>query len=162
MPIPFGPDENLEPSEPTPAEALIEAKQRAVHAWYRFAHDRNLQARVPDWRTSTAPDGTPKLSVEVVGPGAAHVLHLFASCYPLILGQPGDLQPTFTYDTPGRTSCVWRTGGVWVELWHPDTATGPHTPDGPVPAPQAPRTTRRPSGRLPFVRRTKTPKETLT
>lgn len=120
------------------SEALITEKEHAVHAWYLFTQGSNLKAIVPDWRTSTSP-GTPHLSAEVVGPDAAEALHFFASDYPLVLGRPGDQRPVADYSVPGRVSCVWRSNGVWVELWHPDTqkttsqsAPAPPRPQGPV------------------------------
>ncbi|MFD7995581.1 hypothetical protein [Streptomyces mexicanus] len=136
--------------------ALTAAKLHAIHAWTLFTRDRNLAARVPDWRTSTAPDGSPHLSAEVAGPGAAHALHAFAADYLLILGKPGDVRPQFDYSRPGRISCVWRSGGVWVELWHPEEVAGlpaavPSEPEAGV---------SRASGRFLFTRRSK--KETTT
>jgi hypothetical protein len=44
---------------------------------------------------------------------------------------------------PGRVVCVWRTGGVWVELWHHDRPTA--VVPTPAVMPQS-----RPSGRLSF------------
>lgn len=136
--------------------ALADAKKDAQRAWYLFANGRQFQAKVPDWRVGSTPDGAPRLSVEVVGLDAATALRLFAGEYPLILGQLGDQRPAFDYSTPGRITCVWRESGVWIELWHPEAVA--------VPAPARPsaprRSLSRPSGRLPFGRRNKTPKET--
>jgi hypothetical protein len=149
------------------AQALEAAREHAIKAWYLFTGNRGLKARIPDWRTSTAPDGSPVLSVEVAGPGAAHALNLFASQYYLILGHPGDLRPQFDITVPGRTVLVWRHTGVWVELWHPDTL--PATPEPVQPAPEADtalisaathRPLLGPGGRLTFTRRSK--KETTT
>lgn len=158
---------------PAPAQTLEDAKDHAIKSWYLFTDNRGLKARIPDWRTSTAPDGSPALSVEVVGPGAAYALSLFASQYHLVLGHPGDQRPQFDYSVPGRTSCVWRRAGVWVELWHPDTLPASPQPVPPVSAPAevaAPGTSGRnprgglfgPSGRLVFTRRPKTTKENAT
>jgi hypothetical protein len=52
------------------------AKKYAVQAWYLFANGRQFQAKVPDWRVGSTPDGAPRLSVEVVGPDAAAALHV--------------------------------------------------------------------------------------
>jgi hypothetical protein len=142
------------------ADALMYAKDHAMKAWYLFARERNFKAIVPDWRTGVSPDGSPTLSVEVVGPGAAHALCLFTSGHPIALGEPGDQRPGFDYSTPGRVTCVWRRHGVWIEFWHPDTVTAVIEP---APGPSRPpgrRMFTRPSGRLPFTRRSKTPKET--
>lgn len=136
---------------------LAEARQTAEKAWYLFTRERNLQARVPDWRTSTAPDGRPLLSAEVVGPGAAHALARFAADAHFVVGPDGQ-RPQYDIDVPGRTVVVWRTGGVWVQLWHPDTVTNlPATP-APAVAPPVARQglLSRASGRLPYARRSKT------
>ncbi|MFE1949979.1 hypothetical protein ACFW9D_05855 [Streptomyces sp. NPDC059524] len=152
----------------TPAERLTLVKDHAVDAWYEFAHERAHKARIPSWRQGTAPDGSPRLTCEVVGPDAARVLHLFASVGPLVYwqGGGGDTKPTYDYQA-GRTAVVWRRQGVWVELWVPDT---PAKPSQPARSPHGPATATtggkrlvprpRPSGRLPFGRRPKTPKET--
>ncbi|GGS96620.1 hypothetical protein [Streptomyces violaceus] len=141
-------------------DTVTAARVQATRAWTLFTQERNLRARIPDWRTTTSADGVTTLSVEVAGPGAAHALRLFASQYHLVLGQPGDQRPTFDYTTPGRTACVWRSSGVWVELWHPDTVA--HLPAAPV-THQAPRRglLSRASDRLPYTRRT-TAKENTT
>jgi hypothetical protein len=144
----------------------IAAKNHACNAWYRFTHEHGLKTLTPDWRQSIAPDGAPRLTAQVVGPGAAADLHLFGSQQPLLLGRDGDIRPTYDYAN-NRVTVVWRHQGVWVELWVPDTQ--PATPS-PVAVPQRPalpgvdakRLIHRPSGRLPFGRRTKTPKETTT
>jgi hypothetical protein len=133
--------------------ALIDAKTHAEKAWYLFTRERNLKALVPDWRASTASDGRPTLSAEVVGPGAAHALNLFASQYHLVLGD-GDLRPQYDVDVPDRTVLVWRFRGVWVQLWHPDSVTSLPTPSTTAVARQGLLT--RASGRLPFTRHPKT------
>jgi hypothetical protein len=146
----------------TNPKTVAAAKDHAIKAWYLFTDHRNFKARVPGWRETKAPDGAPRLVAEVVGPGAAHALHLFASQYPLVLGGQGDQRPGFDYSTPGRVTCVWRWDGVWIELWHPEPVTA--APE-PVVAPSRPslrRTLTRPGGRLPFTRRSKTPKENTT
>ncbi|MFE6575999.1 hypothetical protein [Streptomyces rochei] len=132
-----------------PDSSVTAARLQAVNAWTRFTTDRNLQARTPDWRTSLAPDGRPVLSAEVAGPGAAHALRLFADLHYLPLPESGDLRPFWDVDVPGRTVLVWRSGGVWVELWHPDTVTG-------LPAVRPARgrsLLSRASARLPYTRR---------
>jgi hypothetical protein len=154
----------------TDPEAVATEKDHAVKAWSLFTHNRNFKARVPGWRETTAPDGSPRLVAEVVGPGAAHALRLFASQYPLVLGGVGDQRPGFDYSVPGRVTCVWRSSGVWVELWHPEpVAPAPEPVVAPAPEPVvAPsrmslrKAFARPGGRLPFTRRSKTPKETPT
>jgi hypothetical protein len=144
----------------TDSETVATEKDHAVKAWYLFTNHRNFKARVPDWRETKAPDGSARLVVEVVGPGAAHALRLFASEYPLVLGGVGDQRPGFDYSTPGRVTCVWRSNGVWVELWYPDAVTAVLEPARAPSRPPGRRLFARPSGRLPFTRRSKTPKET--
>lgn len=131
------------------------ARLQAVHAWQSFTTDRNLKPRIPDWRTSLAPDGRPVLSAEVAGPGAAHALRLFADLHYLPLPQSGDLRPFWDVDVPGRTVLVWRSGGVWVELWHPDTVTDLPAASSPAVRPVQARQSllSRASARLPYTRR---------
>ena len=134
----------------TTAVDLSEAISRAKATWNAFSAEMRGDAIAPSWRTGTAADGSPLLTAEVVGAQKVEALHRFASAYPLILRGEGDLRPTYEY-RPGRTVCVWRSDGVWVELWHPDPAD---TPTAPVEAP-APRAVPKPgpavspSGRLP-------------
>ncbi|MFD1309113.1 hypothetical protein [Streptomyces kaempferi] len=137
-------------------------KREAVDAWYQFTSHQNLKARIPDWREAKASDGTPRLVAEVVGPGAAHTLHLFASQWMVSVTGAGAQRPGFDYSVPGRVACVWRTCGVWVELWHPEPATAPPAPVVAPPRTSLRSTLTRPSGRLPFTRRPKTKKETTT
>jgi hypothetical protein len=146
------------------ADALMYAKDHAMKAWYLFARERNFKAVVPDWRTGVSPDGSPTLSVEVVGPGAPHALRLFTSGHPITLGEPGDQRPGFDYSTTGRVTCVWRRHGVWIELWHPDATVAAPEPAISPSRPSLRRTLTRPGGRLPFTRkqRTTNPKETTT
>ncbi|MEU6925519.1 hypothetical protein [Streptomyces sp. NPDC046631] len=130
------------------ADALVETKLSAVRSWYLAVRDRYPSALVPDWRVGTAEDGAPRLTVQVIGEGAQEALHHFASAYPLALGGSGDLRPVVEY-RPGRVVCVWRSNGVWVELWHHDTPAVP----APSPALMPRRRRTFPSARLPFPRR---------
>ncbi|MFF1916160.1 hypothetical protein ACFVYE_32155 [Streptomyces sp. NPDC058239] len=130
------------------ADALIETKLSAVRSWYLAVRDRYPSALVPDWRVGDAEDGAPLLTVQVIGEHAQEALHHFASAYPLVLGRSGDLRPVFEY-RPGRVVCVWRTNGVWIEMWHHDLPAVP----APTPALMPPRRQSSPSGRLPLSRR---------
>lgn len=153
-------------------DAPDQARTHIETAWTRFMTDRNLKPALPGWRTLTAGDGTPMLSARVVGPGAAHALARFIDTGPIGLPLPGDTRPTVDFSTPGRVAYVWRSHGVWIELWVPDspvqapestqrTVSGVALTDPVPPALSTPRSfVSRASGRLPFTRRTKTPKET--
>ncbi|MEV6146375.1 hypothetical protein [Streptomyces sp. NPDC051992] len=130
------------------ADALIGTKLSAVRSWYLAVRDRYPSALVPDWRVGTAEDGAPRLTVQVIGEHAQEALHHFASAYPIALGGSGDLRPVVEF-RPGRVVCVWRSNGVWVEMWHHDLPA--------VPAPSPALIPRRrllpPSGRLPLGQR---------
>lgn len=136
--------------------ATTAVKNAASRAWSLFTQDRKTAETVENWETGTTPDGAPCLSGQVVGDNPALALRLFTSDYPIPLGQPGDQRPTVDY-RDGRVVTVWRSAGVWVELWHPETPIprpGPpavaQRPARPIPAPPR-RTT--PSGRLPLGQR---------
>jgi hypothetical protein len=140
----------------------IAVQHAAARAWSLFTQDRQRTTEtVENWETGTTPDGSPCLSGQVVGANPADALRLFTADYPIPLGQPGDLRPTVEY-RDGRVVTVWRSAGVWVELWHPEVPiprpgppVGAQRPARPLPAP--PRRTAvavsSPSGRLPLGQR---------
>lgn len=137
------------------------AIDHATRSWTTFVVDRGHKARLSKQETRPAAGGL-LVSFQVVGPDAGKALAAFAGLpeYFRPLG-PDDLRPGFDYDTPGRTACVWRTAGVWVELWHPDTP--PTTQAVPVPSQQPARPQSllsRASARLPYTRRPIPQKET--
>lgn len=139
-------------SELNERAAVRAVTEQAVRAWLLFTQERTVKARLSDWTTSRGPDGSPVITTRLVGPDADRWLRLFTSDYLLVLGRPGDQRPFFDYSTPGRVTCVWRSEGVWVQIWHPDT-----DPTDPGPRPEPPRAgvrrlLKRPSGRLPFPR----------
>lgn len=118
-----------------------------------------------DWATTRLDDGALLVSARVVGPDPAAALEEFGNRHTERLGHrvkpaDGDLPPIFDVSVPGRTACVWRVGGVWVEVWHPNT---PNPVPGPsrgaqrvprsVPAPPRRTVTASPSGRLPLGER---------
>lgn len=168
---------------PAPS-AAIAARQHAEAAWTTFTSGRNLTAPLAAWHTANAPDGSPTVTVEITGRGAGHALRRFTADHYMVLGQAGDVRPQFDVSVPGRTSLVWRSGGVWVELWHPDSAvdvrevpepvvSAPAAPvtvqAAPTPVPAAPfgakarRSFLGPGGRLTFTRKQRlTGKETPT
>ncbi|WP_331746760.1 hypothetical protein OH809_45420 (plasmid) [Streptomyces sp. NBC_00873] len=119
----------------------IAVQNAAARAWFLFTQDRRTTETVENWETGTTPDGSPCLSGQVVGDNPAQALRLFTADYPIPLGKPGDQRPTAEY-RDGRVVTVWRSAGVWVELWHPEAPTprpGPpvaaQRPARPVPAP---------------------------
>jgi hypothetical protein len=79
------------------------------------------------WTETTAADGSPLLSGRIDSPTAEEALLRFVREGSLGLAYEAGpcQQPTLDDSVPGRTACVWRTGGVWVELWHPDTMPAP-------------------------------------
>ncbi|MFJ8727707.1 hypothetical protein [Streptomyces sp. NPDC093269] len=138
----------------TPSEALEQARQHAEQAWYLFAREIGSRAKVPEWRTGTTDDGQPTLTAEVVGPGKGNALRLFTSRSHFALVGPGQQRPAFDYSTEGRIACVWRTHGVWVVMWHPDTPIVPELTPAPAPVVETP-IRRMVGGRFPFTRRKK-------
>lgn len=136
---------------PTPAHT---ARLEAEHLWAG-------RTRLSTWTAHRLEDGTVALSAEVNARYAPTVLAAFtANAYSYFEGRPGkpgDQLPTLDVSTVGREACVWRTGGVWVELWHPVTAPAavdrPETrPAGVVRPPRRALA----GARLPFGRRSKT------
>ena len=166
--------------------AVHAARLHADESWQLFALAKALPAdTIPEWEEITTENGV-LLSGQVTGQRAVWALDRFARDFHLRLAHLGDQRPQFDVTQPGRTVLVWRYGGVWVELWHPEAAvdapeaaepadSAPVTPvavqaapepkPGPVPAS---RTERRsflgPGGRLFFTRkqRTTNDKETTT
>lgn len=157
---------------------VTHAREHADQSWRAFAREKNLTDTLPLWEEGRTPDGSRLLSGRLTGVRVRYALSRFARDYFLVLG-PADVQPQFDIDQPGRTVLVWRRHGVWVELWHPDTAVDDPQPVTPVqgapvpseavaaPAGPAPRPSgllallHRPSGRLPYTRKSRTtnPKE---
>ncbi|MBE4790288.1 MULTISPECIES: hypothetical protein [Streptomyces] len=132
--------------------AVNAVKAQAVRAWLLFTEERGTKARPDGWTTSRSPDGSPVLTAQIVGPDADRCLRLFTSEHPLILGCPGDQRPGFDYSVPGRVICVWRSEGVWVQIWHPDTDTTDPAPRPVPPRSGVRRLLQRPSARLPYTR----------
>ena len=117
-----------------PDPALLAAQEHATHSWSISMATCGLAATLPTWTASTAPDGSPVVSAEVAGPGAAHALSRFASECDLNLRHPGDMRPQFDIEVTDRTVLVWRRNGVWVGLWHPNTAAVAPEPTQAAPA----------------------------
>jgi hypothetical protein len=141
---------------PTPAlhPDVILAKHETLHRWKDTETGR--RETLEGWKARRLEDGALFLSVEVQGPNPDRALHRFADRQASYLAnrrhQPGDQIPQLDVTVPGRVAVVWRTGGVWVELWHPDTATAPVAPVEPRPLARR-ATPALLGGRLPFTRR---------
>ncbi|MER5277745.1 hypothetical protein ABT025_18580 [Streptomyces sp. NPDC002809] len=150
------------------------AKFQALKDW-RDTHP-NRACRIEEltcWETVRLDNGALLVSARITGPDPATALREFGVRQQERLGHrvdptAGD-QPAFLdLSVPDRTAFSWRLGGVWVEVWHPNTpAPVPAPPRAaqPVPRPvQRPATGTPPSGRLPLsrltrIRRTLTTKE---
>lgn len=132
------------------------ARETTTRQWNGRLEHRNRRPIALHWETSTAADGSPMVSARVESPFAQHALLVFVREGSLVLDTTGPCQqPTFDYSL-GRTACVWRTGGVWVELWHPESALvvpGPPTSLVPAAVPKPRGLWRSPSARLPFGRK---------
>lgn len=137
---------------PTAAQA---ARLEAEHLW-AYTH------RLTPWTAYQLDDGTITLSAQITTRGGTLVLAEFAArAYDHFEGRPrtaGDQLPALDVSVPGREACVWRTGGVWVELWHPTVVPAGTSPSGARSA-RVVRPARRglAGARLPFGRRRKTP-----
>ncbi|WP_432185440.1 hypothetical protein [Streptomyces tendae] len=146
---------------PTPTVPIDELPSAAHAARLEAEHLWAGRTRLNPWTAHRLEDGTIALSAEVHVRYAPTALASFtANAYTYFEGRPGkpgDQLPALDVSVAGREACVWRTGGVWVELWHPVTA--PAAVDRPEPRPAGTsRPPRRglPGARLPFGRRSKT------
>ncbi|WP_328903285.1 hypothetical protein OHR86_28190 [Streptomyces sp. NBC_00441] len=143
------------------------AKDQTVRDWHSTHPGRPYRVeKLTDWTTTRLDDGALLVSARVVGPNPGAALEEFGNRHAERLGHrvkpaEGDLPPIFDVSVPGRTARVWRVGGVWVEVWHPNT---PNPVPGPprcaqrVPRPVPSQAARRPaavtpSGRLPLGER---------
>ena len=159
----------------TSIDPVDTAQAHADESWQMFAQEKGLTDTTVTWEKTQTPDGGMLLSGQLDGPRTVWALERFARDFHLTIPYAGDMRPQADLTQPGRTVLVWRYGGVWVELWHPeDAADAPEAP--PVPsaptqaAPEAPKPSPppsipaarraflllRPSGRLPFTRNRRT------
>jgi len=143
------------PYDPDVALLTLTAQQAVQTAWQQSG--RALKS-LTDWTSSRRDDGTLLLTAQVTGTADAEALRAFASQRSPILADyikpgSGDTVPSLDYPQPGRTALSWRTGGVWVELWH-DEPADESSPVRPTPATVAAHHARTavPSARLPFGR----------
>jgi hypothetical protein len=135
-------------------------QEAAQRAWTNFlqgnsidTRGHNMNAFLGPW-TRTNSQAGPMLSARVLGPDAVEALALFAVAGTTTYAAQGARQiPHLDIGVPGRVACVWQSGGVWVELWHPDTTTAT-SPVQDAPLPKALGVL---GGRLPFTRRRKAP-----
>ncbi|THA22749.1 hypothetical protein E6R18_32910 [Streptomyces sp. A1277] len=150
---------------PRPVDAGI-AKAQTVKDWYDTHPGRARRVeKLTDWATIRLDDGSLLVSARVVGPDPGTALEEFGVRQEERLGHSvdpaaGDQPPTLDVSVPGRTACVWRVSGVWVEVWHPNTPTPPpgrsrpaQRVPRPVPAPPRHPAVVTPSGRLPLGER---------
>lgn len=156
---------------PTADTAL--AKARLTRDWYDSGAGRH--ADLTDWVQSTTPDGLPMMSARLSAPLCAEMWSTFAARQEVEVARrsgAGDVLPALDCSVPGRTGCVWREGGVWVEVWHSNTpeasASRPGPPVAstvllrpvPAPPPRPPAVTpSAPLPRRPTNRFRRTPKE---
>lgn len=118
-------------------------------------------ATLSEFTTHLLPDGTVLISAEVTGPDPAHALQVFIDRHASYLANrldrcPGDQLPVLDVSVEGQTGYLWRTCGVWVQLWHSDTVADPSTA---TTTPGRDEMPARASTRLPFTRRPTTTKE---
>ncbi|MFJ3043546.1 hypothetical protein [Streptomyces tendae] len=146
---------------PTPAlhPDVIIAKYETSRRWTETETHR--LGKLDAWNASRLDDGALFLSARITGHNPGRALQQFADRHAGYLSRrsqaPGDQLPALDVSMPGREACVWRTGGVWVELWHPTPAPAPVDRPKARPAGSVRPPRRALAGaRLPFGRRSKT------
>jgi hypothetical protein len=135
---------------------VLAAKYDALKVWRQCTLGRH--ETLTGWQTTTTADGALWLSAQAQGPEPGPVLKKVAECQFAHItnrAMPGSGHqiPALDVSQEGRTAYVWRTGGVWVEIWH---ANPPATPEPtPIrPSRPSPATALRGLGaRLPYTRR---------
>jgi hypothetical protein len=140
--------------DPDVASLTLTAQQAVQTAWQQSG--RNLKS-LTGWSSTRRNDGTLLLTAQVTGYPDAETLRTSAAQRSPLLADyirpgSGDTLPTLDYPQPGRTALSWRTGGVWVELWHQEPAVPVERPTPATVAVHAARRTPVPSARLPFGR----------
>lgn len=132
--------------------AALTAQQTVQTAWQQAG--RNPKS-LTNWTSIRRDDGTLLLTAHVTGIADPEVLRLFAAHRSPLLADyikpgTGDTLPALDYPAPGRTALSWRTGGVWVELWHDEPTIPAPIPTPALHAAQTARTA--PGARLPLAR----------
>ncbi|MFD8488680.1 hypothetical protein [Streptomyces sp. NPDC059712] len=139
----------------TPTLPISELPANAQAARLEAEHLWAYTNRLTPWTATRLDDGTISLSAQIRDRAGTLVLAEFASRACTYFegrpGTPGDQFPALDVSLPGREAVVWRTDGVWVELWHPVPAAPSAPPVRPVPSPR-----RFLGGRLPVGRYRKT------
>ncbi|MGW3400765.1 hypothetical protein [Streptomyces zhihengii] len=166
MPLQPGPTQTWKQPRPhtdtintseAPDDLFCRARTALRKAWTESG--RQLD-QLGDWQDATAHDGTPLVSARILTDKPADTLQDFAARRTPILADylrpgMGDALPAMDFSQPGRAALVWRTSGVWVELWHDDPpvpSTGRVRPS-PALLAQRPAPVRTvPSARLPYQR----------
>lgn len=162
----------------------VKAKYDLLKRWRDTEAGR--KETLSSWKVTRLDDGALMVSARVRGPNPGQAFDQFVDRQAMYLAnrmgsETTDRLPALDVTDPGRTAVVWRTDGVWVELWHPAEAAGRPQPRQAAPEPstavQGAPTLRpspstipaarrslltRASGRLPYTRRNKTPKENTT
>lgn len=143
--------------------AVHEARAHAERSWQLSIQYTKLLADLTDWEKSSAADGSPLLTARVSGPDQEKALLAFINGTTAVVldTRAAHQRPSIDFSVPGRVVCLWRTGGVWVEMWHP--AAPAQKRPSPALLADLPRVTgplgtvrrlvSRPSARLPFSRR---------
>jgi hypothetical protein len=140
----------------TSIESAITIERLAAEdCWKLLRKTTGFRARLETWQRIDSERG-PLLSARVTGADTAKAVRWIAATN-AVQDSGVSQQAVIDYSVPGRVACVWRTNGVWVELWHSDPADGPGAaPESSVkPAARRAALLRRPSARLPFTRRKK-------
>lgn len=153
----------------TPESFIPLEKAATENAWRSLLKvlslSGDLTANLGPWQTSTTPSGF-LLSARVSGPDAQQAVLKFAAFDEVQVLSGGFQRAHLDYGQRGRVAVVWRSNGVWVELWCSDTAKGKAKTVAPAAAPQARmrRLLAGAGGRLPFTRKqpTRTDKEKTT
>jgi hypothetical protein len=118
------------PELPPDAQAV---RAETLRIWHECTLGRH--ENLTNWSAQHTPDGALWLSAQAVGPDPAMILKRVAEVQASFLSGritpgSGHQLPALDVSQPGRTAYVWRSAGVWVEMWH----TTQPSPPRPTPA----------------------------
>lgn len=104
----------------------ISVRYQTIGHW----HDLIRSTALSTFTTSSFPDGTLLISAEVTGADPARTLGMFIGRHTSYLAErldrhPDDQLPFLDVSVDGRAGYMWRTRGVWVQLWHHDQPATP-------------------------------------